>query len=315
MHYSFIGMEKDYEIKGSGNSYDYVNRFYDNRLGRWLSVDGLFNIYPSISPYNFGTNNPILYMDSDGEGPVIKIYSPCITKKIEKAYAKGNYKEVARLALYAMGNIFDDDYAKRMHAKANLPFLKNNSAGEYTNWKDDNIIYIEGVTDDGNGNYKEGTVYKIVVPKNIANMSNKEIKDFWDAAAKEISEMGDAGQASEKTDAKPSSDPISIILGKFLRLPTGPPLVEEKPEPVKGSTTIWPADENNLLEYKQEYTDILGNDTFVKEVKIESGYKGGQHYYKESSIHINKKTGETLRVETPTKNIYYEDNKPIKSDK
>jgi RHS repeat-associated protein len=65
--YGFNGMEKDDEIKGSGNSYDYVNRFYDNRLGRFLSVDGLAKSYPWYTPYQFAGNNPITSIDFAGD--------------------------------------------------------------------------------------------------------------------------------------------------------------------------------------------------------------------------------------------------------
>src|SRR5690606_9289804 len=65
--YGFNGMEKDEEIKGGSNSYDFGARIYDPRLGRWLSLDPMMDKYPSWSPYNFAANNPIKYYDVDGE--------------------------------------------------------------------------------------------------------------------------------------------------------------------------------------------------------------------------------------------------------
>ncbi|MBL4754717.1 MAG: RHS repeat-associated core domain-containing protein [Flavobacteriales bacterium] len=64
--YGFNGMEKDDEVKGSGNSYDFGARIYDPRLGRWLAVDPLFKVYVPIAPYAFGLNNPIFFIDEDG---------------------------------------------------------------------------------------------------------------------------------------------------------------------------------------------------------------------------------------------------------
>ncbi|QLH44307.1 MAG: hypothetical protein HWD58_00920 [Bacteroidota bacterium] len=39
--FGFNGQEKDNEIKGTGNSLAFEARIYDNRLGRWLSLDPL----------------------------------------------------------------------------------------------------------------------------------------------------------------------------------------------------------------------------------------------------------------------------------
>jgi RHS repeat-associated protein len=66
--YGFNGQEKDDEIKGSGNSYDFGARIYDSRLGRMLSRDPLGDLaYPSITPYSEMGGNPITNIDSDGK--------------------------------------------------------------------------------------------------------------------------------------------------------------------------------------------------------------------------------------------------------
>jgi RHS repeat-associated protein len=64
--YGFNGMEKDDEVKGTGNSYDFGARMYDSRVGRWLSTDPLAHKYPTMSPFVFCANNPIIYVDPDG---------------------------------------------------------------------------------------------------------------------------------------------------------------------------------------------------------------------------------------------------------
>jgi RHS repeat-associated protein len=71
--YGFNGMEKDDEIKGSGNSLDFGARIYDSRLGRWMSVDPLQAKYPSLSPYHAFADNPILVVDKDGKENIIYI--------------------------------------------------------------------------------------------------------------------------------------------------------------------------------------------------------------------------------------------------
>jgi RHS repeat-associated protein len=62
--YGFNGKEKD-NSTGEGNL-DFGARILDVRIGRWLSVDPLYNVYPFVSPYNFALNNPLNNIDSDG---------------------------------------------------------------------------------------------------------------------------------------------------------------------------------------------------------------------------------------------------------
>ncbi len=62
----FNGMEKDDEVKGYGNSYDYGFRNYDPRVGRFLSIDPLTKSFPWNSPFCFAENDVIRSVDLDG---------------------------------------------------------------------------------------------------------------------------------------------------------------------------------------------------------------------------------------------------------
>jgi RHS repeat-associated protein len=65
--YGFNGMEKDNVLKGGeGNSYDFGARMLDPRIGRWFAPDKMEEKYPSTSPYVAFADNPVFFVDPDG---------------------------------------------------------------------------------------------------------------------------------------------------------------------------------------------------------------------------------------------------------
>ena len=64
--YGFQGQEKDDEVKGEGNSINYMYRMHDPRIGRFACVDPLFKDYPHNSSYAFSENSTIAYIELEG---------------------------------------------------------------------------------------------------------------------------------------------------------------------------------------------------------------------------------------------------------
>jgi RHS repeat-associated protein len=64
--YGFQGQERDDEVKGEGNSYNYTYRMHDPRLMRFFAVDPLFRKYPHNSPYAFSENRVIDGLELEG---------------------------------------------------------------------------------------------------------------------------------------------------------------------------------------------------------------------------------------------------------
>ncbi len=98
--YGFNGKEKDDEIKGQGNSYDFHARLYDPRVGRWLSTDPMQSKFPAWSPYNFAVDNPVMFVDPDGESP-ISIFAKAVAKSGLKKAAKESIEKMIYIRLKA----------------------------------------------------------------------------------------------------------------------------------------------------------------------------------------------------------------------
>jgi RHS repeat-associated protein len=71
--YGFNAMEKDDEVKGVGNSYNFGARIHDPRLGRFLSMDKFAGKFPFQSPYLFAGNTPIRAIDINGDSTYVII--------------------------------------------------------------------------------------------------------------------------------------------------------------------------------------------------------------------------------------------------
>jgi len=61
----FTYNNKEYEERVT-RMHDYHARWYDAALGRWSVVDPLADHAPEWTPYRYGFNNPIIYIDPDG---------------------------------------------------------------------------------------------------------------------------------------------------------------------------------------------------------------------------------------------------------
>ncbi len=64
--YLFSGKEYQNEVIGGTKLelYDFGSRYYDTELGRWSAVDPAMQL---VSPYGYCMNNPMIYVDPDGE--------------------------------------------------------------------------------------------------------------------------------------------------------------------------------------------------------------------------------------------------------
>tara|TARA_R110002111_G_scaffold174109_2_gene239621 strand:+ start:2315 stop:3271 length:957 start_codon:yes stop_codon:yes gene_type:complete len=81
--YGFNGQERDDEISGSGNSYDFGSRLLDPRLGKWFTIDPQAEKYPYASPYSSFGNNPLIFIDPEGETLKVVASDPALYLKYQ----------------------------------------------------------------------------------------------------------------------------------------------------------------------------------------------------------------------------------------
>jgi len=131
--YGFNGMERDDEVKGSGNSLDFGARIFDPRLGRWLSTDPLEEKFPNLSPYNSFGNDPLLFIDTDGKIINlfhIKQYNSDGTVMVSNEVSSSTQKAFTEVMQTKQGIAFFSMFAKKGEKLGNYTFTQD---GELSN--------------------------------------------------------------------------------------------------------------------------------------------------------------------------------------
>ncbi|MCC5943656.1 MAG: hypothetical protein JJT94_01875, partial [Bernardetiaceae bacterium] len=100
--FGFNGMENDKDL--NDGAIDFGARIYDSRIGRWLSVDPLTNVYADLTPYHFTYNSPLMYKDPDGRDGRLSI------TKTEDENGKPHYNIHYETTFFFYGNALNDEY-------------------------------------------------------------------------------------------------------------------------------------------------------------------------------------------------------------
>ena len=138
---------------GSGlEQYDFGARFYDPQIGRWHTQDKLADKWNNYSPYTYTLNNPINYVDPDGQDVRIGIQQD----------KDGNITITLSSTIYVTGHGASDrvgEYNKFL--KDNPGLLKNTTKNE------------DGTTTSINLDFK----YELATDEDIARIEKEETRN------------------------------------------------------------------------------------------------------------------------------------------
>ena len=152
MPYLFNGKELDTET----GLYYYGARYYDPRVSLWLNVDPLAEKYPETSPYTYTLNNPIKFIDPDGQDIIIsygvnnkqniKLSSVNDIQKLKQI--KNSFVQSVYQALNTMKT--QEDVIKALNSKNTVHIVRTTMGSEFNDfiqtilWNE--TLGLEGLT-------------------------------------------------------------------------------------------------------------------------------------------------------------------------
>ena len=138
--------------------YDYGARYYDPRISIWYGTDKLLDKYPSLSPYAYCANNPIIYVDPDGKEIVVGSWVDRALNSV--GYKTSNMQKLESLVTTLKSTSTGNSLYNKLDSKKekiNLVVGKDlktehgNKAGALTSFtggfdKDDNLVISSDIT-------------------------------------------------------------------------------------------------------------------------------------------------------------------------
>jgi RHS repeat-associated protein len=161
--YGFNSMEKDDEIKGTGNSYDFGARMYDARVGRFMLTDAYEIKYPNNSPYIISGNSVLMAIDRNGNDIYIVIGKAVNSETglIEPVLVKVTSENISAYALYDASSAMKRTMETSLGAELINEYMNSSTSDVYVSYQSIhnelsghegstlNVIHFSPVNEDG----------------------------------------------------------------------------------------------------------------------------------------------------------------------
>ena len=192
--------------------YYYGSRYYDSRLTIWITVDPMQEKYPNVSSYNYCLNNPIKFLDDDGDSPI-----SVLAKMVAKQGVKVAIKRFAKQQIeHRLKNYMSKNIAKQFAKDLDdiLGTLDNT-------WWETGLELIPVA-----GDIYGGTKFGIKVAKaykKLQDLENKYVKKIYDALpasqkAKFKKAMRNAGVRDARKDQSAGVEDLGIPYQKGQKI-------------------------------------------------------------------------------------------------